>query len=71
MELPLVKLANVPGSAISQFIEQIPGCFLTLVTDEQLQDLDLSKASDDQVKKLFRYIDGVKEYNGSSIFQRS
>jgi len=61
MDLPLTKLSRVPGSSISQFIEQIPGTFLTLVTDEQLKELDLSKVSKDQVEELFGYVDGNTE----------
>ncbi|MFA6915360.1 MAG: hypothetical protein WC222_03105 [Parachlamydiales bacterium] len=61
LSIPVIKFRTLPGSKITDLVEIIPANIFSFFTDIQIQEVDLVKASQAQLQKLFRYIDGVEE----------
>lgn len=58
LQLPLVRFSALTGKEINQFIDSIPANIFSLLSNDQINGLDLSKASADQINNLFcRVID--------------
>jgi hypothetical protein len=60
-ELPVAQLHRVPGQKLSEVIDKIPESIFTLITDNQLKQLNLTNVNENQINKLFCYIDGKEE----------
>ena len=61
LECPISDFHKIPGEKISEVIHEIPVSVLALITDKQIEKLNLKKATEETINGLFYYIDGKEE----------